>query len=357
MALNTYASKISQALVAAAEVSIPHTSKVGCNKNKSIPGWTEFIKPLKAKSLFWHNVWVDCHRPMTDAVADVMKRTRALYHYAITRFRRSERNIINERFADAMLVDNNRDFWSEVKRLRSNKTFSSNMIDDFTSPCDIANFFVSKYQDLYTSVKFDKAKMDIVRGDNELSLLDHGFTNESIVTFKEVQRAIDKLNSGKGNAIGSLKTDHFKNSNRLLSVHVSLFLSGVIAHGTLPDDFQVSTVIQIPKGRNVNLSDSSNYTGIVLSSIYGKMFDQIIVSCYADKLCTSDLQFGFKRHRSTNMCTMVLKEAIAYYVNNGSSVFCTLLDATKAFDRVEYVRLFKLLMWLEIFHRYLLGYY
>ena len=29
---------------------------------------------------------------------------------------------------------------------------------------------------------------------------------------------------------------------------------------------------------------------------------------------------------------------------NGSSVFCTLLDATKAFDRVEYVKMFKLLL-------------
>ena len=44
------------------------------------------------------------------------------------------------------------------------------------------------------------------------------------------------------------------------------------------------------------------------------------------------------------MCTMVLKEAIACYVNNGSSVFCTLLDATKAFDRVKYVTIFKLLL-------------
>ena len=61
-------------------------------------------------------------------------------------------------------------------------------------------------------------------------------------------------------------------------------------------------------------------------------------------LWSSDLQFGFKAKRSTNMCTMVLKEAIAYYVNNGSSVFCTLLDATKAFDRIEYVKMFKLLL-------------
>ena len=41
------------------------------------------------------------------------------------------------------------------------------------------------------------------------------------------------------------------------------------------------------------------------------------------------------------MCTMVLKEVISYYVNNDSSVYCTLLDATKAFDRVEYCKLFR----------------
>ena len=167
-----------------------------------------------------------------------------------------------------MLVDNNRDFWSEVKRLRSNKTCSSNMVDDFTSLCDIANFFASKYQDLYTNVKFDKVEMG--GGNIESSVLDHGFTNKCIIIFKEVSMAIDKLNSGKGDGIGSWKTDHFKNGNTELSVHVSLFLSGVIAHGncTPPDDFQVSTVIPIPKWKNVNLSDSSNYRGIALCSIY-----------------------------------------------------------------------------------------
>ena len=44
------------------------------------------------------------------------------------------------------------------------------------------------------------------------------------------------------------------------------------------------------------------------------------------------------------MCTMVLKETISYYVNNQSSVFCTFLDASKAFDRVNYGKLFRLLI-------------
>jgi hypothetical protein len=44
------------------------------------------------------------------------------------------------------------------------------------------------------------------------------------------------------------------------------------------------------------------------------------------------------------MCTMVLKEAIDYYRTNGSDVYCTMLDATKAFDRVEYCKLIRSLL-------------
>jgi len=72
---------------------------------------------------------------------------------------------------------------------------------------------------------------------------------------------------------------------------------------------------------------------IALSSVFGKVLDLIIFNRYGDFSITSDLQFVFKANTSTNMCTVVLKEAIDYYTSNGSSVICTLLDATKAFDK------------------------
>jgi len=62
-------------------------------------------------------------------------------------------------------------------------------------------------------------------------------------------------------------------------------------------------------------------------------------------LNTSQQQFGFKSNHSTSMCTMVLKETLAYYTVYGGSAFCTFLDATKAFDRVNYCcKLFSVLM-------------
>jgi len=45
-----------------------------------------------------------------------------------------------------------------------------------------------------------------------------------------------------------------------------------------------------------------------------------------------------------------LKETLAYYTIDGGVSFCTMLDATKAFDRVEYCKLFR-----ELFKRWFAG--
>ena len=59
---------------------------------------------------------------------------------------------------------------------------------------------------------------------------------------------------------------------------------------------------------------------------------------------TSDNQFGFKEKLSTNMCTFALNETISYYTKNGSKVYALFLDASKAFDRLNYVKLFNKLL-------------
>jgi hypothetical protein len=56
----------------------------------------------------------------------------------------------------------------------------------------------------------------------------------------------------------------------------------------------------------------------------------------------------------------MLKEVVAYYTENGGPVYCTMLDVTKAFDRVHYSKLFKELLKHNIplvFIRLLLNFY
>ena len=50
---------------------------------------------------------------------------------------------------------------------------------------------------------------------------------------------------------------------------------------------------------------------------------------------TDVLQFGFKNNSSTVICTSMLKETIDYYNEYKTDCYLLLLDASKAFDKVE----------------------
>ena len=56
------------------------------------------------------------------------------------------------------------------------------------------------------------------------------------------------------------------------------------------------------------------------------------------------MQFGYKEGHSTTLCTLVFKEVISNYINNGSCVYACLPDASKAFDRVHYGEFFNILL-------------
>ena len=59
---------------------------------------------------------------------------------------------------------------------------------------------------------------------------------------------------------------------------------------------------------------------------------------------TTANQFGFKKNLSTEMCTFLLKEVVNFYRKSNTSVFICVLDATKAFDRVNHSQSFTILI-------------
>ena len=104
----------------------------------------------------------------------------------------------------------------------------------------------------------------------------------------------------------------------------------MLCHGHVPNSLLCANIIPIPKSLRLNLSDSNNYRAIALSSIFGKILDKIILSTESEVLNTSDMQFGFKAHSSTVMCSTILIETVEYYVSKDSSVYVLLIDASKA---------------------------
>ena len=103
--------------------------------------------------------------------------------------------------------------------------------------------------------------------------------------------------------------------------------------------------LPIPKGARANVTDSNMYRCIAISSIMSKILDNVIIEQQQFALSTSAYQFGFKSKASTVLCSTMVMETVQYYLEKGDHSVCVLLlDASKAFDKVSFEKIFEILL-------------
>ena len=157
-----------------------------------------------------------------------------------------------------------------------------------------------------------------------------------IVCSTVITRLIGKLESGKSSEPDDISPESLKFANNRLSVLLSLCFSICLPHGYMPPDMIKTTIVPIVKNKYGNLSKTSNYRPIALATSISKVFESVILLKCEEYLFTSSNQFGYKKGHSTDLCIYALKECIEYYKKRITSVFVTMLDASKAFDRVNF---------------------
>ena len=164
------------------------------------------------------------------------------------------------------------------------------------------------------------------------------------ITLNDTIDAICGMNPGKCSDDDGLHAEHFQNAPLILMLRLTTLFNYMLKHSFVPKQFRFGTIIPIIKDRNGNSSDTSNYRGITISPMTSKVFELILREKFAENLKTSSYQFGFKRKLSTSHALYCLRETINYYVDHGSRVYCSFLDASKAFDRLVHSGLFIKLM-------------
>ena len=277
-------------------------------------------------------------------MAQIRSATRAKYHYAVRKVKRDQERIVANKMAESLYECKPTHFCDHVKKVRESKNVIPNNVDNITGFKSISDLFAGKYNDLYNSGSNTVGDCSSMKTQlNNICSVDCSCGGkckaQHTITVGDIDKDINVLHNNKRNGTCDMFSDHLINGTPNLNVHLSLLFTGMLRHDFSPSQFCMSKLIPIPKSRKKSLNDSSNYRAIAMSNILGKLLDKVILANHNMALKSSDLQLGFKSESSTTACTFVLDEVVNYYNRNGSDVHDVLLDASKAFDRVDHIKL------------------
>ena len=314
------------------------------NKTKGVkcpmPGFSEHVKQYRDTALGWHRLWKQYGRPRQGHIAEMRKLSRSRYHYKVKAVKQQQCAIRSERMAEALQKGDQNSLWKCIKSQKSKCVPCS--IDGCNNPADISQLFARKYETLYNSVGYEADDLKLIQERIESKINSNSLEN-AMFTYEHIKKAVRMLKHNKhdGNT-GLYSNNVIHGTDKLFRILVKLFNS-LLTHGYTLNDMLLGTLTPIVKDRRAKLSSSENFRSICLQNVLCKLMDLMILFKESESLVTSDMQFGFKPESSTSLATSMFLETTDYYVRNGGNVFALALDASKAFDRVNFVKIFKLL--------------
>jgi len=310
----------------------------GRNNAYNVPGWTDLVKEKHeiARAAFLE--WVAVGKPRSGYLHQVMCRTRAEFKLALRRCRAAEEQLRADARA-SQLADKQHPqaFWNGIRKDSCRKvTGYANRIGSAVGAQDVCGMWKNQYSRLYNILN-DGGKSMHAFYDKLHSCANNQYR---IITVDEVSAAINCQKKNKSAGLNGIYMESFLFAGDKLNIHLSLLFTICVKHCYLPCAFMDSVLLPQVKNKCGDLTDVDNYRAIALSNAETKIFETVILRYINDAADCDVYQFGFKKEHSTGLCTSVVKRTIDYYLKRGSYVFACFVDFQKAFDRVNYWKLF-----------------
>ena len=151
----------------------------------------------------WHEIWMLKGRPRVGYLANIRRKTRLKYHYAIRYIVKKETLLRNNKMAEAISDNNDRVLWDEVRKYSKSNNDLPNGMDGHSKVEEITDTFTDKYNTLYNSVSYTEHDLNKLTTDIE-SRIDISYPNINDISNKtpsislqEVKNAILELKQGK----------------------------------------------------------------------------------------------------------------------------------------------------------------
>ena len=316
--------------------------KPGVQKN----WWTEELSALKTQCMEIHQIWQAEGKPRQGAIYNERMRVRAEYRKAIRNAQRKPKQSCWNRLHETLASKSTDSFWKEWKKLYgANKSHLHPVVNGLSSKQDISESFRSHFTEISKPNNVDRVQELEGEFNSKYSLAWASHSQSCNcgnynISIDNVIDAAFSLKKGKSSDDDGVSAEHFFHAPLELFVRLQKLFNAMVRHSFVPRQFQLGTIIPIVKDHQGNLGDLNNYRGITIAPIASKIFEHLLRILFGEFLTTSGFQFGFKKRSSTSHAIYCLKETINYYTERGSSVYCSFLDASKAFDRLVHAGLF-----------------
>ena len=162
-------------------------------------------------------------------------------------------------------------------------------------------------------------------------------------SFEEIRKAIKTLRNGKAAGPDGIPAEAMKSDiETTVKILHSLF-SKIWEKEEVPAQWKEGLVIKLPK--KGDLRDCSNYRGIMLLSVPGKVLNRILLERMKEAVDPKlrDQQAGFRRNRSCVDQIASLRIIVEQSLEWNSPLYINFIDFEKAFDSVDRETLWKLL--------------
>ena len=150
---------------------------------------------------------------------------------------------------------------------------------------------------------------------------------------------------GKAAGVDGIPPEVWKAGGKALHIKLHEFFTLCWNQGQLPQDLRDAIIITLYKNRGEK-SECTNYRGITLLSIAGKILARILLNRLTPSVAESVLpesQCGFRANRGTVDMVFALRQLQEKCKEQNKGLYITFVDLTKAFDTVSRKGLWQIL--------------
>ena len=168
---------------------------------------------------------------------------------------------------------------------------------------------------------------------------------DDLPTLEEVKKAICQMNPRKSPGIDGIPAEVYQYGGEKETVCLHDLFTKCWEQGLVPQDLRDAIIVSLYKNKGVK-SDCSNYRGITLLSIAGKVLACLMLNRLIPTIAEENApesQCGFRANRGTTGVVFVLRQIQEKCREQNMGLFVAFVDLTEDFDTVSREGLWKIL--------------